>query len=161
MKVICSFFSVLLFVINCLYSQTMPLKDTILANVCEKHKDILLDLFDSSNIRVFEIHTNEQNEQNIIIVKKYFPYKFKSKSFVKVSFELRETKYFGRIITVYFIHINEEKFSLIKTHRGQGIVEPSIVPTRFFWSLTDNVLVFYLVEEVLTEKLLYYFSLVL
>ena len=147
-----NFLIVLFFMIfNVAYAQRTPNDNSILTEVRKKYLEELYFKCGSSYIRFYETNVEKINLDQ---VKKYIPYDFHTISFISLPYEFREKiDGYARIIVVYFIQIEKNDTLSFKSNRGQGNVELCIVPTTFFWSLKNDVIVFTLIEENITESI--------
>lgn len=139
------------------YAQRIPTDNAILTKARKEYLEELYFKCGSSYIRFYETNVDKIN---LDLVKKNIPYDFRAISFISLPYEFREKiDGYARIIVVYFIQIEKNDTLSFKSNRGQGNVELCIVPTTFFWSLKNDVIVFTLIEENITESIKNYLPL--
>jgi hypothetical protein len=143
---------IIMFLMNIFYAsaQITPVADSVLSTA---RKEYLKKLYlkcgcGSSHISLYDTHSDSDG---LDVVKKHIPYNYHIISSTKTCFELRESEQFERLVVVYFIHIKENDASLFKKHNGQGSIDSRVVPTTYFWNLKGNVLIFTIVEEIITD----------
>lgn len=133
-------------------AQRTPIVDTALS---QARKDYLEKLYLKCSSYYLKFYDTQSNDEELNIVRGYIPYNYSIISSINLAFELRESMNKPkRIVVVYFIHIKEEDALSFENNIGQGYMELRVVPTTYFWNLKGNVLVFTLVEEMLTESIM-------